>query len=168
MIVPTAGFLTSGVGIHEDKLISFELALRHAGIHPFNLVPVSSIWPPGCRALTREEGLRLMQRGQVAFCVLARISTNTSNEIGAAIGRARYDDRHRGYLSEHALVGPGANETGREAERLATLMLHSLNDVNPQVIYTDSAMGLVDNPPDSRGKCKWATAIAALVFCAYR
>jgi arginine decarboxylase len=32
MYVPTKVFLTKGVGVHKDKLASFELALRDAGI----------------------------------------------------------------------------------------------------------------------------------------
>ena len=42
-------FLTKGVGRHSEKLTSFELALRDARIAEYNLVRVSSIFPPGCR-----------------------------------------------------------------------------------------------------------------------
>jgi arginine decarboxylase len=31
-MIPTKIFFTKGIGIHKDKLISFELALRDAGI----------------------------------------------------------------------------------------------------------------------------------------
>ncbi|MGA1793552.1 MAG: pyruvoyl-dependent arginine decarboxylase, partial [Thermoplasmatota archaeon] len=46
---PKRLFLTKGVGRHREKLASFELALRDAGIEKFNLVHVSSIFPPGCK-----------------------------------------------------------------------------------------------------------------------
>ena len=47
--VPTKVFFTKGVGVHKDKLASFELALRNAGIEKCNLVYVSSILPPYCK-----------------------------------------------------------------------------------------------------------------------
>lgn len=46
--VPRRVFLTKGVGRHREKLSSFEMALRGAQIHAYNLVTVSSILPPGC------------------------------------------------------------------------------------------------------------------------
>lgn len=42
-------FLTKGVGRHSEKLTSFELALRDARIAEFNLVRVSSIFPPDAK-----------------------------------------------------------------------------------------------------------------------
>jgi len=51
MFVPSKCFFTKGVGIHKDKLASFELALRQAGIEKYNLVHVSSIFPPNCRLI---------------------------------------------------------------------------------------------------------------------
>jgi hypothetical protein len=46
--VPRKCFLTRGVGVHREKLVSFEMALRDARIASFNLVTVSSILPPHC------------------------------------------------------------------------------------------------------------------------
>ena len=42
--VPKEMFFTKGVGKHREKLTSFELALRSAGIAACNLVRVSSIF----------------------------------------------------------------------------------------------------------------------------
>ena len=50
-------FLTKGVGVHKDKLASFEAALRSAGIEKFNLVYVSSIFPQKCKQITRSAGV---------------------------------------------------------------------------------------------------------------
>src|SRR6266446_3960278 len=65
MFVPTKAFLTKGVGRHKEKLTSFEMALRDAHLANFNLVRVSSIFPPHCELVDREEGLSLMKPGQV-------------------------------------------------------------------------------------------------------
>ena len=48
MYVPKQLFFTKGVGTHREKLSSFELALRDARIACYNLVRVSSIFPPKC------------------------------------------------------------------------------------------------------------------------
>ena len=50
-------FLTKGKGVHEDRLTSFEYALRDAGIAGTNLVLISSIFPPKAKLISRKEGL---------------------------------------------------------------------------------------------------------------
>ena len=52
-LVPKEMFFTKGTGKHRNNLQSFEEALRDAGIAGFNLVRVSSIYPPHCRIATR-------------------------------------------------------------------------------------------------------------------
>ena len=69
--VPKKIFFTKGVGKHRDYLQSFEMALRDAGIAPFNLVTVSSILPPGCKVIPKEEGIKLLEAGQIVYCVMA-------------------------------------------------------------------------------------------------
>ena len=55
MYLPKEMFFTTGIGHHKDKLTSFELALRDAGIAQFNIVLVSSIFPPHCKIISREK-----------------------------------------------------------------------------------------------------------------
>ena len=57
-MIPAKAFLVRGKGVHEDELVSFELALRDAGIEKYNLIEISSILPPGCRMISKEEGLK--------------------------------------------------------------------------------------------------------------
>ena len=73
-MVPRKMFLTKGVGKHKEKLTSFELALRNAGIAHFNFVSISSIFPPKCKLITKKEGLSLLSPGQIVFTVLSRNS----------------------------------------------------------------------------------------------
>lgn len=82
--IPTKIFFTKGVGVHRDKLASFELALRDAGIEKCNLVHVSSIFPPNCRIISKEEGLKLLQAGQIIYCVIARNETDEPNRLIAS------------------------------------------------------------------------------------
>lgn len=125
MYVPTKVFFTKGVGKHKDYLQSFELALRNAGIEICNIVTVSSIFPAGCRRISREEGLKLIQPGQIAFVVMARNATNEPNRlIAASLGVAQpADTTQYGYLSEHHPFGETDEKAGDYAEDLAATML---------------------------------------------
>lgn len=125
-MVPKRMFLTKGVGVHKEKLASFEAALRSAGIEKCNLVYVSSILPPECKIISKEEGLKALKAGQIVFCVMARSETNEPNRlVSAAIGVAVPKDRANqyGYLSEHHAYGETAKKTGDYAEDLAATML---------------------------------------------
>jgi arginine decarboxylase len=123
--VPTKGFLTRGVGRHKEKLTSFEMALRDAGIEKCNLVRVSSIFPPHGKLVTRQEGVQMLQPGQVVFAVLAEMATNEpSRMVAASIGLAiPADPNHYGYISEHHAYGQKEEIAGDYAEDLAASML---------------------------------------------
>lgn len=123
--VPGKVFLTKGVGVHKDRLASFELALRQAGIEKCNLVYVSSIFPPECKMISREKGIAELKPGQITFCVMARNETHEPNRlISAAIGLALPADKQNyGYLSEHHAFGETDEKAGEYAEDLAATML---------------------------------------------
>jgi arginine decarboxylase len=125
LYVPTKIFFTKGVGRHKEYLTSFELALRSANIEICNLVTVSSIFPTGCKRITKEEGLRELRPGQITFSVMARNSTNEPNRlIAASIGVALpADNSMYGYLSEHHPFGETEKNAGEYAEDLAATML---------------------------------------------
>ena len=124
-MVPTKMFFTKGVGMHKDRLASFEAALRDAGIEKFNLVYVSSILPPNCKIITKEDGLLLLKAGQIVFVVMARSETNEPNRlIVSSVGVAIPSDPSTyGYLSEHHGYGETAKKAGDYAEDLAATML---------------------------------------------
>ena len=125
MFTPTKIFFTKGVGINKDKLASFESALRNAGIEKQNLVYVSSILPPNCKVIPKEEGLKLLTPGQITYCVMARNETSEPNRlISSAIGVAiPKDTNNYGYLSEHHTFGETGDKAGEYAEDLAATML---------------------------------------------
>jgi len=126
-MVPKKVFFTKGVGRDKEKLKSFELALRDAGIQQFNLVNVSSIMPSGCKIVSRSQGLQELHAGEIVFCVMARNETNEPNRlISAAIGCAvPADNNAYGYLSEHHAFGMPDDKTEDYAEDLAATMLAS-------------------------------------------
>ena len=125
--VPSQLCLTKGRGTHREKLTSFELALRDAGIASFNIVSVSSIVPPNCKLIPAKRGLALLTPGEIVYCVLARSQTCESNRlIASSIGVAIPKDRSRyGYLSEHHTFGQNQRQASDYAEDLAASMLAS-------------------------------------------
>ena len=178
-MIPTKFFLTKGVGVHKDKLASFEQALRKAGIEKCNLVNVSSILPPGCKKISREEGLRFIKPGQIVYVVMARNATNEpSRLISAAIGVAKpaLTDGY-GYLSEHHAFGETAKISGEYAEDLAATMLATTLGVefDPETAWDERkqlyrASGKIIKTThicqsaEGQKSGLWTTTIAAAVF----
>ncbi len=130
-MVPKRIFLTKGVGKHKERLTSFELALRDAGIAAQNLVRVSSIFPPHCKLISRKEGVKYLHSGEVTFAVVAENSTHEPHRLMASsIGLAIPTDRSTyGYLSEHHSFGETDEQAGEYAEELAAEMLATTLDV---------------------------------------
>ncbi|TSC75107.1 MAG: arginine decarboxylase [Parcubacteria group bacterium Gr01-1014_30] len=175
-------FFTKGVGKHKDYLASFEVALRDAGIEPLNIVTISSILPPGCKRISRDEGLKLMRPGQIAFTVMARNATNEPNRlIAASIGLAQPADTNMyGYLSEHHPFGETDEVAGAYAEDLAATMLASTLgiDFDPDTAWDEreqiyKASGKIirtSNITQSAQGDKnglWTTVVASAVFCEF-
>jgi len=182
-LVPTKVFFTKGVGRYKDPLHSFERALRDAGIERQNLVTVSSIFPAGCKRVSREEGVKLLQPGQITFCVMARQATNESSRlIAASIGAALpTDESHYGYLSEHHPFGETEHTAGEYAEDMAATMLAStlgidfdsatawdereqLYKASGKIIKTTNVTQSAEG--DKNGL--WTTVVAAAVFVEFQ
>lgn len=132
MPVPQRMFLTKGVGKHREKLPSFESALRNAGIAEFNLVRVSSIFPPHCKIVSKREGVGELSPGQIVYAVMSETATREPHRlIAASIGVAIPKDRsHYGYLSEHHSFGQTDDVAGDYAEDLAASMLGTILGVD--------------------------------------
>ena len=179
MFVPKAIFFTNGVGTHKDRLSSFELALRDAGIEKANLVTVSSIFPPRCKEMSRKEGEKLIMPGQIVHCVMARQDTNEPNRlIAASIGLARPADPDKyGYLSEHHSYGETAKKAGDYAEDLAATMLGTTLgiDFDPEKAWSEREQVFrlektilktrnIVQSAEGHPKGIWSTVIACGVF----
>ncbi len=181
-MIPQKVFLTKGFGVHKDKLSSFEVALRSAGIEKCNLVYVSSILPPKCQFISKTEGLKLLKPGQIAFCVMAKNNTNEPNRlVSSAIGIAvPKNEEHYGYIAEHHTFGETAKESGDYAEDLAATMLATTLGVpfNPDQAWDERKQVYIASGhifktrhicQSAEGKKKglWTTVIAAAVFILY-
>ncbi len=179
IVIPSRVFLTKGKGQHKEKLASFELALREAAIAPFNLVKVSSIFPPRCKLCSKEEGLKLLKPGQIVFLVISECATDEAHRmIQASVGLAIPNaPDHYGYLSEHHSFGQNEREAGQYAEDLAADMLATTLGINVDTsqIWNEekNIYKLSDNivvrtrhiTQTAKGeKGLWTTAIAAAIF----
>ena len=114
-LIPRKFFFTKGKGVHEKELRAFENALRDAGINICNLISVSSIIPPGCELVSKQEGMKHITPGMITFAVLAQSKTNEpGQEIVAGIGMAKPKDPSLyGYLTE---LPEGIGRTEEDAE----------------------------------------------------
>lgn len=172
-------FFTRGVGKHRNRLQSFEVALRNAGIAQLNLVKVSSIFPPGCKIVSPKVGLKELVPGQIAFVVMAEASTNEPNRlVSAGLGLAIPAEGNRfGYISEHHGFGMTEKKTGDFVEDMAASMLASTLDLefdpdadydarreiyrmSGQIVTTRNIVQTAEG--DKNGL--WTTVVAAAVF----
>ena len=177
--IPKNIFLTKGTGVHKEKLASFELALRDAGIASYNLISVSSILPPNCEIIDKNTGNEMLHPGQVVPVVLARSESNipstlVSSGVGIAIPKDRND---YGYLSEHHTTDMDANQMEDYVEDLAAEMLattyglefdpdaswdekRELWNIDDRIVKTKSIVEISET--DSSGK--WTTVVCAAVL----
>jgi arginine decarboxylase len=177
--IPNRFFLTSGIGVHRERLTAFELALRDADIEQQNLVSISSILPPGCSEIDRQKGVATLQPGEITFSVMARAETNEpGRRINSSVGLARPSDPSMyGYISEHHGYGMTREQSGDYAEDLAASMLAStlgiefdsdaawnerkrVYETSNLIIGSRSITAYAEG--DANGR--WTCAVAAAVF----
>jgi len=164
VLTPKKIFFTSGKGYHEDELVSFELALRDAGIEKYNLVKVSSIFPPGCETIGVVDGVSMLNPGQIVFCVMSRKTSNEQGRrifasVGAAIPKDTalhgYISEYSGYQDDESGKFGSAEEIGKYSERMASQMLETAYGIKPDKTFS------VTEVADVR-KC--TTVVSAAVF----
>ena len=172
-------FLTKGKGVHEDRLTSFEYALRDAGIAGTNLVLISSIFPPKAKLISRKEGLKKISPGQILFTIYSKNQTNEPHRVcSASVGLAQPKDTSRyGYLSEYEAFGQNEIQAGDYAEDIAAQMLASslgiqfdadkaLNEkrqqwsISGEIYNTHNITSATKGDKDG----KWTTVFAAAVL----
>lgn len=165
VLTPKKVFFTSGKGYHEDELVSFELALRDAGIEKYNLVKVSSIFPPGCEVIGVVDGVSMLNPGQIVFCVMSRkTSSEQGKKIFASVGAAiPKDTALHGYISEYNGYQEdeesgkfcSAEEIGKYSEEMAGQMLETAYGIEPDETFSLTEVAEVR-------KC--TTVVSAAVF----
>jgi arginine decarboxylase len=179
-LVPKKIFFVKGKGCSKNsELRSFEQALREAGIEKFNIVRVSSIIPPNCKEISKDDGLKELTVGQIVYSVLSKISSNRVNDlICASIGAAKpLNKGDYGYLSEKHSINENPEDVAKATEELAVEMLATTHGfsfdshlnyeekkgnykVNEKIVETKKITEsfLIERTGE------WATVIAAAIF----
>jgi len=117
------------------------MALRSAGIAQYNLVRVSSIFPPHAKLISKKDGIKLLKPGQILYVVMSENATNephrlVASSVGVAVPK---DPSQYGYLSEHHSFGQTDKLAGDYAEDLAASMLATVLgvDFDPNTSYDE-------------------------------
>ena len=117
--------VVSGVGKGATLLSSFDDALRHCGVYNYNLIPLSSVIPPGSEIVDRFEAPD-DEFGHRLYVVMAEArSAEPGKAVAAGIGWYQWHDG-RGVFVEHEMVGDCREGA---AESVCTLIGSSLKDL---------------------------------------
>jgi arginine decarboxylase len=178
-LVPRQAFFTKGVGRHRNELESFELALRAAKIEKYNLVMVSSIFPPHCKIVSLNQGIQQLSPGQIVHVVMARIATNEPSRLvgsGVALAMPSRGEQY-GYISEHHGYGMTEERLSDFVEDMAATMLantlgiefdpgtdyderREIYKMSGKIVRTRSCVQTAEGDKDGL----WKTVVAAVVF----
>jgi arginine decarboxylase len=102
MIICSNYTIVSGVGKDKDELVAFDKALRSAGIHKFNLVPVSSVLP-NLAEYQDPNSLKDIDRGAIVHVVLSKINIKKEpTVISAGICLAISKKTKEGIIGEYS------------------------------------------------------------------
>jgi arginine decarboxylase len=143
-----------------------------------NLVQVSSILPPHCKTISKNEGLKELRPGSICFCVMARCDTNEhgrmiATSVGVAIPKNK---KNWGYLSEVHGYGMNKKEAEDLSEDLAAGMLGTTLgiDLDPDLAWSEKEQaykqsGLFVRTTNITQTAKgqhglWTTTVALAVF----
>lgn len=121
--IPYEYFITSGSGqsnVGSEGLPyetgSYDEALTKAGIQNANIIEYTSVIPTGAKEITREEGLKRIQWGEVLECIKAQTNGEKGKFISSAVMTTSVYDPNGKYLGGFACEYSGSG-TREEAEK---------------------------------------------------
>jgi len=120
--VPYEYFITSGSGqsnVGSEGLPyetgSYDEALTKAGIENANIIEYTSVIPTGAKEISKEEGLKRIQWGEVLECIKAQANGEKGKFISAAVMTTSVYSPDGKYLGGFACEYSGSG-TRKEAE----------------------------------------------------
>jgi arginine decarboxylase len=121
--------ISTGVGTATTELAAFDAALYEAGIGDYNLLPLSSVIPPGAEVIQKQPDLTSVEWGDRLYVVMAQQGAVTvGEEAWAGIGWIQETaGRRRGLFVEHH----GSSEA--EVEDQIEASLASMREYRPEV-----------------------------------
>jgi len=115
--VPYEYFLTKGTGESNVgskglpyETGSYDQALTNAGIQNANVIEYTSVIPTRAKEITREEGLKRIQWGEVLECIKAQTNGERGSFISAAVMTTSVYDPKGVYLGGFACEYSGSGD----------------------------------------------------------
>jgi arginine decarboxylase len=113
--VPYEYFITKGKGESDagSKFLpyetgSYDAALNNAGIQNANIIEYTSVMPTECKEISKEEGLKKMQWGEVLECIKAQANGEKGAKLSAAVMVTTIHDPNGKYLGGFACEYSGS------------------------------------------------------------
>jgi pyruvoyl-dependent arginine decarboxylase len=121
--VPYEYFITQGKGESNVgskglpyETGSYDAALFNAGIQNANVIEYTSVMPTESKEITKEEGLKRLQWGEVLECIKAQANGKRGSRISAAVITTSVTDPRGKYLGGFACEYSGSG-TKEDAEQ---------------------------------------------------
>ena len=121
--VPYEFFITQGKGESNAgskglpyETGSYDAALFDAGIQNTNVIEYTSVMPTESKEITKEEGLKRLQWGEVIECIKAQANGKRGSKISAAVITTSVTDPKGKYLGGFACEYSGSG-TKEDAEQ---------------------------------------------------
>lgn len=112
-------YLTTGVGVDEYEIASFDKALMDAGLSEYNLVKVSSIIPPFAKQCMFVDSTP----GSILFTAYSQIATKKDEIIASAIVAAiPNENNYTGVIMEYSCLGSKEKALGVARQLAADAM----------------------------------------------
>lgn len=138
--VPKEAALVSGSADGPSELVAFDSALAKAGIAQLNLVPVSSIWPVGCKIVKMPQ----LEPGTIVPVIMAKITSSTPGQkIAAALGIAMSENSY-GMVSEYHDIGVTQKMASEFVESMVKYMMER-RGLSPTKVSSVSAGHIVES-----------------------
>ena len=120
--IPYEYFITKGKGESSAGSVglpyetgSYDAALNVAGIENTNVIEYTSVIPTEAKQISREEGLKRLNWGEVLECIKAQSNGRRGSKVSAAVMTTTIEDPKGNYLGGFACEYSGSG-TKEEAE----------------------------------------------------
>ena len=122
--IPYEYFITKGKGESNAgseglpyETGSYDAALNNAGIENCNVIEYTSVIPTQAKEISREEGIKRLQWGEVLECIKAQANGRRGQKISAAVITTSITDPKGRYLGGFACEysGHGTKEQAEES-----------------------------------------------------
>jgi pyruvoyl-dependent arginine decarboxylase len=138
--VPYEYFVTKGRGESDAgsqglkyETGSYDQALTEAGIENCNIVEYTSVIPTVAKEISREEGLRRLQWGEVLECIKAQTNGAKGSFISSAVMTIYVYDRNRqwlgGFAVEYSNTMKQKSSEEEEKKRIETSLSESIKEL---------------------------------------